>query len=111
MEGLFKNRVFLFSVLLNFSLLTLWVASCSETRKERAFRENDLRDKLIAEERLDKFDKERQGLQEQVETLQKQLEQEVASHELTKKALLQEQLVTKVIKDELSRVTKGGDKP
>jgi len=111
MEGLFKNKIFLFSVLLNFSLLALWIASCSETRTERALRDKDLRDKLIAEERAYEFDKESQGLQGQIDSLQKQLEEEAVSHELTQKALLQEQLATKALKEELSRFTKTGNKP
>ena len=107
MEGLLKNKAFLFSVLLNFSFLVLAIASCNETRQEKAFRENDLRGKLIAEERLDKFDRERQGLEERIASLSKQLEEEKAGHELTKKALLQEQLVGKAVKEELNKVTKS----
>ena len=111
MEGLLKNKVFLFSVLLNFSLLALWIASCSELRTEKAYHDKDLSDKLIAEESLDKIDKEKQGLQDQIDSLKEQLEQEKASHELTEKALLQEQVTTKAVKEELSRVTKTGEKP
>ena len=111
MEGLLKNKVFLFSVIVNFSLLAFVIASCSETQKERVFREKDIRDKLNAEEQLGKFQKEKQGIEESIVSLRKQLEEERAGHELTKKALLQEQLVGKGVKDELNRVNKSSDKP
>jgi len=43
--------------------------------------------------------------------LRKQLEEEKESHALTKNALLQEQMVSQGLREELKKVTKTEDKP
>ena len=111
MEGLIKNKVFLFSVILNVALFVFAIASGRETQKERVLHDNDIRDRLNAEEQVEKFKKEIQVFEERSESIRKQLEEERASHELTKKALLHEQLVGKAVREELNKVTKTGDKP
>lgn len=111
MEGLLKNKIFLFSVLLNFSFLVLAIASCSEAERQKKLVAKEMYDRLEAEEKSAGAAGERQGLQERIDSLQKQIEEEKASHELTKKALSEEQTVSRAIREELSRVTKTGQRP
>jgi hypothetical protein len=106
MEGLLKNKVFLFSVVLNLTLLIFAIASCSETQRQQQRVDEEMYKRMDAEDRLENSAKERQGIEESIASLRQQLEDERASHELTKKALLHEQLVGKAIKEELNRVTK-----
>jgi len=111
MEGLLKNKVFLFSVILNFSFLVFVIASCSETRRQKNLVAKEIYSRLVAEEKLDNATQERQGIEETIESLRKQLEEERESHELTQKALLQEKLVNQALKEELTKVTKNPDNP
>ena len=111
MEGLLKNKVFLFSVILNFSFLVFVITSCSETQRQKNLVAKEIYSRLVAEEKLDNATQEKQGIEESIGSLRKQLEEERESHELTKKALLQEQLVSKAVKEELNKVSKSGDKP
>jgi len=111
MKGLLKSKLFLFSVLLNFSFLVLAIASCSEAERQKKLIAKEMYDRIVAEEKSAGAAGERQGLQERIDSLQKQLEEEKASHELTKKALAEEELVSKAIREELSKVTKTGQRP
>lgn len=107
MESLLKNKAFLLSMILNFALLVLVISSCSETKRQKDIVGKEMYSRIVAEEKLNNATQERQGIEEGIASLQKQLEEEKASHELTKKALLQEQLVGKAVKEELNKVNKS----
>jgi len=107
MEGLLKNKAFLFSVILNFSFLVFVIFTYSETQGQRKLAAEEMYSRLVAEEKLNNATEERRGIEESIISLRKQLEEERESHELTKKALLQEQLVGKAVKEELNKVTKS----
>lgn len=109
MEGLIKNKAFLFSVILNFSLLVFVITSCSEVRRQTKVSENEIYLRMVAQEELKNATQEKQGIEGSISSLSKQLEEEKASHELTRKALLQEQLVGKALKEELGKITKSGN--
>ena len=111
MEGLLKKKLFLFSVLLNVSFLVFAIASCSEAERQKKLVAKEMYDRLEAEEKSENAIKEQQGFQGRIDSLQKLLEEEKASHELTRKALLEEELVSKAIKEELNKVTKTGQRP
>jgi peptidoglycan hydrolase CwlO-like protein len=111
MEGLIKNKVFLFSVIVNFSLLVFAITSCSETQRQKNLLAKEMYVRLVAEEKLNNATQEKQGVEASIESLHKQLDEERESHALTKKALLQEQLVSQGLKEELNKVSKPGDKP
>ena len=102
----------MFSVIVNIALLVFLIASCSETSRQKQRIDNEMYQRLEAEDKLGNSAKERQALEESIASLVKQLEEEKAGHEMTKKALLQERLVIQGVKEELDRVvTQGGDKP
>jgi hypothetical protein len=107
MEGLLKNKAFLFSVILNFSFLAFVIFTYSETQGQKKLAAREMYSRLVAEEKLNNATEERRGIEESITSLRKQLEEEKAGHELTKKALLQEQLVGKAVKEELNKATKS----
>lgn len=112
MIDLTKNKVFLFSVILNIALFVFLMASCSETSRQKQRIDKEMYQRLEAEDKLENSAKERQVLEESIAAVRKQLEEEKVSHEMNKKALLQERLVIQGVKEELDRVvTQGGDKP
>ena len=85
MEENIKNRVILILAILTIIFLMGAIRSCSTTKK--------LKTTLI------ELDKEKAALG-------KELEDTKAENETTKKALLQEQLVSQSLKEELQKVTK-----
>ncbi len=110
MEGLIKNKVFLFSVILNFSLFILALTSCSETQRQKNLAEKEIFNRMEFEEQKQKAEEDKLAVEESMKSLTKQLEEEKASHELTKRTLEQEQLLNKGLKQELNKVTKTRDK-
>jgi hypothetical protein len=110
-EGLIKNKIFLFSVVLNVALFIFVLASCSETQRQRQTIDKEMLKRLGAEEKLDSVTREMQTFEGRIDSIGKELEEEKTSHELTKEALLHEQLVSKAVREELNKFTKSRDKP
>ena len=62
--------------------------------------------RLDLEEKVNKFAQGKATVEENLNTVNKELEEEKAAHQATKKALVQEQLMNQSLKEELQKTTK-----
>jgi len=106
MEEAIKNRIILILSILSAIFFISTVGSCNNAFRQRAARDKEMISRLDLEEKMSKFSQEKTAMGDKIKAATKQLEEEQASHQATKKILVQEQLVNQSIKDELAKVTK-----
>lgn len=82
------------------------VSSCSAVGRLRHAKDKEMATRLDLEEKMSKFTTEKTALDSKLSSQTQALEEEKAAHEVTKKALLQEQMVNQSIKEELQKVSK-----
>lgn len=82
------------------------LGSCSSTNRLKNIRDKEISARSDLEEQVNRFSQEKAGLEEKLKEKEKELEEEKASHEVLKKALAQEQLVSQSLKEELDKVSK-----
>ncbi len=93
------------------ALIFFNIQSCSSSMRQKKAREKEMAVRLDAEEKLVKFTQEKQGLEDRFKAKEQELADEKAAHQVTKKALLQEQLVNQGLKEELAKSSViAGDK-
>jgi hypothetical protein len=63
--------------------------------------------RMEIEEKMSKAAQENASSGEKLKVLQKDLDDETAAHQATKKALIQEQMIGRSLKDDLQKVTKA----
>ncbi|MDD2680305.1 MAG: hypothetical protein PHO03_05875 [Candidatus Omnitrophica bacterium] len=102
-----KNRVILILAIAILLLLVLNIGSCINAYNQNALRKKEMLQRLNLEEKAGKVFQERASLAEKIEVKNKELEDEKASFEAVKKALIQEQLVSAGLKGELEKVTRA----
>lgn len=102
MEETLKNRVILILAILTIIFLTGTIRSCATTKK--------LKSTLLElnSEKAIRWDSEQKmnEIKQEKGALEKTLEEVKAENEVTKNALLQEQLISQSLKGELQKVTK-----
>lgn len=106
MEESLKNRFILILAILAAIFFMGTIRSCSMMKKLKTTLIQLDKEKAISwdtEQKINELNKEKTALG-------KQSEETKAAHEVTKKALLQEQLVNQSLKEELDKVTKLKDK-
>lgn len=103
MSEALKNRliVVLFLTTVIFFLGT--IGSCNNIRRSRGAYQREMATRLDLEERVSKFTQEKETVEFKINKLSKDLEEEKASHQATKNALLQEQALNKSLKEELGK--------
>lgn len=106
MEESLKNRVILILGVLTVIFFLGTVSSCSTASRQKRARDKEMATRLDLEEKMSKFNQEKQALEAKAASLTKELEEEKASHQATKKSLAQEQMVEQSLKEELQKVTK-----
>lgn len=106
MEESIKNRAILILGILTAIFFIGTVGSCSNTSRLRSSRDKEMTTRLDLEEKMSKFMQEKQGLEKKLKELTEGLDAEKAGHQVTQKALLQEQLVNQSLKEEITKVTK-----
>jgi outer membrane murein-binding lipoprotein Lpp len=106
MEEAIKNRIILILSILSVILFILTIGSCSNAYKQRSGRDKEMVARLDLEEKVAKFSQEKNAMSDKIKAADKELEEGKAAHEVTKKALLQEQLMNQSFKEELAKVTK-----
>jgi uncharacterized protein YlxW (UPF0749 family) len=106
MEDAIKNRLILILSILSVILFISTIASCSNAYKQRSARDKEMVSRLDLEEKIAKSSQEKNTMSDKIKSADKKLEEEKAAHEVTKKALLQEQLMNQSFKEELAKVTK-----
>lgn len=110
MEESIKDRIILILVILAIIFFLGAVGSCSNTSKLKGAKDKELLLRLSAEEDLQKLTQEKKALEEKLKKTEQGLNEEKATHQATKKTLLQEQLVNKSLKEELEKVTRLKEK-
>jgi alpha-N-acetylglucosamine transferase len=106
MKGLPQNKPVVILLVLSVSLFVFNVGSCINLYGQSFLRKKEMLGRLDTEEKLMKLSQEKASLSEKLKAKEKELEEEWAAFEITKKTLLQEQLVCQTLKDELQKVTK-----
>lgn len=106
MEEGIKNRVILILAILTVIFFIGTVGSCSSARKQQKDLNEERATRFGLEEKITKFTQEKTALGTKLNNLSQELEKEKAEYQVTQKALLQEQLVSQNLKEELQKVTK-----
>lgn len=106
-----KNNLTVVLLIVCAALIFFNIQSCSSGLRQKKAREKEMAVRLDAEEKLVKFTQEKQVLEEKLKSKEQELADEKAGHQVTKKALLQEQLVNQGLKEELAKSgATAGDK-
>lgn len=105
-EDAVKNRIILIVSTLCLIFFFWAIGVHSEIGKYKNNLQEEMRKRIEMEEQNTSFLKERSALQENVRQLASQIEEEKAAHQATKKALVQEQLVTDSLKEEVEKMTR-----
>jgi len=105
-EEALKNRIILALVILLviFSITTF--KSCADASRYKKSTTKEMGTRMDCEEKLNNFTKEKTGLENKLNSLSQQLEESSAALSAAKKALLQEQLVSESLKEEVQKITK-----
>lgn len=110
MEEGVKNRLIVILAILACIFFIISAGSCSGSRRQRLARDKEMAARLDLEEKMSGLTQDKGTLEQKLSSASENLEQEKASHEITKKALLQEQLVNQSLKEELQKITKLKEK-
>ena len=106
MEESLKNRIIIALAILSLIFLIGMIKSCSDSGRYKINGNNEMRTRLDCEEKLNNFSKEKAAMENKVDAAAQALEEERATLTATKKALLQEQLVSQSLKEEIEKITK-----
>jgi len=106
MDESLKSRIILILSVLSAMLFIATVGSCRDAYMKSKSRDKEMVKRLDFEEKATKSMQEKAALEGNIQKLQKELEEEKASHQVTQKALLQEQMVNQSLKEELGKLTK-----
>jgi len=98
-----KTKVIPALIILTVILLISSVGSCSNANRQKTERAREMSKRLDLEENMSK---ERSILEGKVKDLEKQLKEEQAANDAMKKALVQEQMVSQSLKNELQKSIK-----
>jgi len=101
-----KNRVVIILGVSTLALLIFNIASCVNVYNQDSLRKKEMLQRMDIEEKMSKAAQESASSFEKLKALQKELDEETAAYQTAKKALVQEQLVGKSLKDDLQKVTK-----
>lgn len=106
MEESVKNRVIIALAILTAIFFVATIGSCGSAGRMKSYRDKEMANRLDFEEKATKCVQEKTALQERLKNATQSLESEKTDHQITKKALLQEQLVNESLKEEVAKVTK-----
>lgn len=106
MDEAIKNRIIFVLVILTAIFFVSSISSCSATQRLKSGRDREMLTRLDLEEKLSKVTQEKAKLEERVSGLIKELEEEKAAHETANKALLQEQMVSQSLNEEIEKITR-----
>ena len=87
-------------------LLIFSIASCANVYNKDYLRKKEMLQRMETEEKISKSAQESAACAQKLKTIQKDLDDEAAAHLATKKALIQEQMISQSLKDDLQKVTK-----
>ena len=101
-----KNRVLIILSAVTLALFIFNIASCANVYKQDSLRKKEMLQRMETEEKMSRSVQDNAISSEKLKAIQKELDDEVEAHQVTKKALIQEQLVDKSLKEDLQKVTK-----
>jgi Skp family chaperone for outer membrane proteins len=110
MEESIKSRVILILGILTIIFFIGTIGSCNSASRLKSSKNEEIIKRLDAEENKNKVEQEIQKLTLKLDNLAKELEDTKILLQTTNKALLQEQLISQSMKEELTKVTKLKDK-
>ena len=106
MDEALKNRIVIILAILSVVFFFGTLSSCSSARHQKTAREKEMAARLALEEKTSKYAQEKSALEEKAKARENQVQELKASLETAKKALVQDQLVSQSLKEELQKVTK-----
>lgn len=110
MVNVIKGKTTVIGAVLLVILLVIAVTSCNQAGKLKAAHDQEMAKRLDSEEKLNKLTQDKSAQEGKVAELARELEAQKAAHEITKKALLQEQSVNQSLKIELEKINKLKEK-
>ena len=106
MHDVLKNRIVTILAILSVVFFYSTLSSCSSALRQKAARDKEMIARLALEEKTSKYVQEKAVLEEKVKAKENQVQELKVALETDKKALVQEQLVSQNLKDELQKVAK-----
>jgi len=105
-----KNRIILILSILTVVFFITTINSCTETQRQKQDKNREIFQRMELEEKSNKLSQEKSNLQNKLNNLQQETEELKAKLDTTQKALLQEELINKSLKEELDKITKLKDR-
>ena len=102
-----KGRIILALSVLSLLLFISTVSSCSNSMRQKSARDKEMAARLDSEEKASKVLQEQSKTALTLKSVQKELEEDKASLEAEKKALVQEQMINQSLKEELQKIAKA----
>ena len=106
MEENIKGRAIIILAVLTVLLFILNIGSCANSFSQGSARRTEMAQRMELEEKLSKLTQEKAAVIDKLKVKDKELDDEKTAHTGTKKALLQEQMISQSLKDDLQKVTK-----
>lgn len=104
-----KSRAVVILGVSTLALLVSNIASCANIYGKDSLRKKEMLQRMDVEEKMSRAAFDNAASAEKIRALQKELDDETAAHQATKKALTQEQMIVKSLKEDLQKVTKTND--
>lgn len=110
MDETLKNRVVLFLSIAAAALVLCTCASCSSAYRHKLAHDKEIVARFESEEKMNKILRQEKAHQQYLKKLESQIEEEKTAHQKTKETLVQEQLSSQTLKEELRNreVSDGG---
>ncbi len=106
MEQPVKSRSMVILVLLNIIFFFGFVNSCFNGYRQKKVITNEMEKRLDLEDAMNRFDKEKETLENKAVSALRALEEEKQAHQATKKALDNEQALSSSLKESLDKANK-----
>ncbi|MCX5711144.1 MAG: hypothetical protein NT060_04205 [Candidatus Omnitrophica bacterium] len=106
MDERIKNLVIIVLGVLCFLLIIGTISSCSGAYRQKLARDKEMAGRLDLEEKMSKYSQERVAMEERVKSKDKDLQEATSELAGVKKELLEEQMISKSLKDDLAKLTK-----
>ncbi|MCX5698878.1 MAG: hypothetical protein NTX01_04195 [Candidatus Omnitrophica bacterium] len=101
-----KNRIVIILAILSAVFFFGTLSSCNSAIRQKAARDKEMVARLALEERTSKYAQEKSALEEKAKAKEDQVQELKVALEAAKKDLVQDQLVSMSLKEELQKVTK-----
>jgi len=106
MDEALKNRIVIILAILSTVFFFSTLSSCNSAIRQKAARDKEMAARLALEEKTSKYAQEKSALEEKAKAKEKQAQELKAALDTAMKALVQDQLVSQSLKEELQKVTK-----